>query len=173
MSIAEEKGLNLAAESALETETEIRGTDENNLSFLAIGLTAEEVRDKTERGEVNGDLNIRTKSFGKIIVSNVFTLFNIINFILAALIFSVQPFTDAVVQCGFLILIFLNMFSGLIQEIRAKITIDKLSLLSAPKCRVIRDGEEKEIAIKDIALGELMVFTAGCQICADSEVLFG
>lgn len=137
------------------------------------GLTKEDVDERIAKGLVNGDMNIRTKTYGQIIVSNVFTLFNIINIILAVLIFAVKPFVDALLQCGFLLLILTNMLSGLIQEIRAKQTIDKLSLLSQPKARVMRGGEVSEIALKDIVMDDMTELSAGAQVCADAVVLSG
>jgi len=72
-----------------------------------------------------------------------------------------------------LILIVFNALIGILQELRAKRTIDKLSLISAPKATVIRDGQEAEIAISDIVLDDMTVLTAGSQICADAVISEG
>lgn len=86
---------------------------------------------------------------------------------------SSEKFLTIVGNFGFLILIVFNALVGIVQELRAKHTIDKLSLISAPKAVVIRDGEQKEIAVKDIVLDDITVLASGSQICADSFVVEG
>ncbi|MDE7373145.1 MAG: HAD-IC family P-type ATPase, partial [Clostridia bacterium] len=80
---------------------------------------------------------------------------------------------EAIGKFSFLILIVFNALIGIIQEIRAKRTIDKLSLISAPKAAVVRDGEEIEIAVNEIVLDDITVLSAGSQICADAVVTDG
>ncbi|MDR3216136.1 MAG: HAD-IC family P-type ATPase [Clostridiaceae bacterium] len=138
------------------------------------GLSEAEVNARTDRLLVNGDLNIKTRSYREILVTNIFTLFNVINVTLAILIFIAEPFMDAIVQCGFVLLIVMNSGSSIVQEIRAKRTIDKLALLTAPKAKVLRDGETKEIALSEVAINDLLILCeAGGQICADAEVVDG
>ncbi|MEG1529874.1 MAG: HAD-IC family P-type ATPase, partial [Clostridia bacterium] len=74
---------------------------------------------------------------------------------------------------GFVILVFLNSSISIIQELNAKHTIDKLSLISAPKVKVLRNGEETEIMVKDIVLDDITILSSGGQICADSVVVEG
>lgn len=73
----------------------------------------------------------------------------------------------------FLPVIIANTLIGIIQEIRAKETLDKLSVLNAPRAKVIRDGKESEIPAEKLVLDDIVVFGAGNQICADAIVLDG
>ena len=145
------------------------------------GLTDEEVADRVSRGLINGDQNVKTKSVGKILFSNIFTLFNMIFVAIAVILviftdksenggkYTAKDFSDY----GFVIVMILNMLIGIIQELKAKHTIDKLSLISAPKVTVLRNGKEKEIAVKDIVMDDVVRLSAGRQICADSVVVDG
>lgn len=141
------------------------------------GLTADEVQQRIYSGKINGDQNVKTKSVAQILRENIVTFFNFIFIVFAVLICffidSSEKFLTIVGNFGFLILIVFNALVGIVQELRAKHTIDKLSLISAPKAVVIRDGEQKEIAVKDIVLDDITVLASGSQICADSFVVEG
>lgn len=138
------------------------------------GLTAAEVEQRIAEGKVNGDQNIKTKTVGQILRSNIFTFFNILFFALAILLFFFIPqILNGYMQFGFMFLVLFNTAIGIWQELRAKKTIDKLSLISAPKVIAVRDGEKGEIAVKDIVLDDTLYLSAGDQICADSIVEFG
>lgn len=106
-----------------------------------VGLSGEQVRQRVQQGLHNGISGIKTKTEGQIIRENVFTFFNILNFALAAAVILVGSFRSAV----FLGVIFANIFIGSFQSIRAKRTLDKLSIVSAPKAAVLREGVKKEI----------------------------
>ena len=136
---------------------------------LHIGLTSEEVRQLTEQGLVNGDLDVKTKTYKQIIKDNLFTLFNLVNTILAVCIAIVGSWKNGL----FFLVVIWNFLTGVVQEIRAKKTIDKLSLLSAPKAHVLRDGKIHDIQVKDILLGDIMQLRNGNQVCADCVVLDG
>lgn len=141
------------------------------------GLTADEVQQRIDSGKINGDQNVKTKSVAQILRENIVTFFNFIFIVFAVLICffidSSEKFLTILGNFGFLILIVFNALVGIVQELRAKHTIDKLSLISAPKAVVIRDGEQKEIAVKDIVLDDITVLASGSQICADSFVVEG
>lgn len=141
------------------------------------GLTADEVQQRIDSGKINGDQNVKTKSVAQILRENIVTFLNFIFIVFAVLICffidSSEKFLTIVGNFGFLILIVFNALVGIVQELRAKHTIDKLSLISAPKAVVIRDGEQKEIAVKDIVLDDITVLASGSQICADSFVVEG
>lgn len=141
------------------------------------GLTADEVQQRIDSGKINGDQNVKTKSVAQILRENILTFFNFIFIVFAVLICffidSSEKFLTIVGNFGFLILIVFNALVGIVQELRAKHTIDKLSLISAPKAVVIRDGEQKEIDVKDIVLDDITVLASGSQICADSFVVEG
>ncbi len=133
------------------------------------GLSEKEVAERIAAGRINGNPNPKTKSIKHILAHNIFTFFNFINVVLAVLIFLVGSPKNAM----FAMIILWNTGIGIFQEIRAKRTIDKLTLISAPKVTVIRDGVEKEIATEDIAADELIIFRTGAQAAADCEVVSG
>lgn len=157
------------AETA-DSETEFR-TD------IQAGLSAEEADKRRLAGKINGDQNIKTKSVAQILRENLITFFNLV-FVLLGVILAIfvdwhQSFISAISNFGFLILVIFNALIGIIQELRAKRTIDKLSLISAPKATVLRDGEEQEIAVSDIVLDEMVILSSGSQICADAVIVDG
>lgn len=133
------------------------------------GLSAEQVSERIKKGLSNGSFDIKTKSCTRIVCENVFTLFNFINLILAVMVISVGSLRNAL----FMGVVICNTTIGIIQEIRAKRTIDKLSILSAPKVRVIRDGTEAVISTGELVQDDIMVLSSGMQICADALVLEG
>lgn len=139
------------------------------MTDLKKGLTSEEVRERKEKGLINGDHDPKTKSVKQIFAHNIFTFFNLINIILAVLIFLVGSPKNAM----FALVIVCNTSIGIFQEIRAKRIIDKLTLISSPKAHVIRDGAETEIPTEEIVLDELLIFRRGTQASADCEVAEG
>ena len=149
---------------------EIKNTDCN----LITGLTSEEVEARVKSGLVNGLQTIKTKSVFRILIDNTFTFFNFVFFVMAIIVAAFSGFDeDGMGNYGFVILCVCNTLIGIVQELRAKHTMDKLSLISAPKVRVIRDGEEKEIAVKNVVMDDVTILQAGHQICADSVVVEG
>lgn len=163
----------------METENSSTPTnhDTDFVTDTNIGLSSNEVSARVSEGKVNGDQNVKTKSVVQILRENILTFFNFIFVVLAViLVFFVDfksNFISAAGNFGFMILIIFNAGVGIFQELRAKRTIDKLSLLSAPKATVIRDGQALDIAISDIVLDDLIVLESGSQICADSFVVDG
>lgn len=140
----------------------------------ATGLTAEEVAERVREGKINGEQTVRTKSVAQILRSNILTFFNFIFVVLAVILaFFVDDGIEGVGNFGFLILIVFNTLVGIFQELRAKRTMDKLSLLSAPKAVVLRDGKEEEIALETIVLDDITLLSAGSQICADGVIVEG
>lgn len=133
------------------------------------GLTQAEVDERRKKGLVNGSFNVPTKSISTIFKENLFTLFNLINVVLAVFVIMIGSYKNAL----FMGVILSNIAIGIFQEIRAKRTVDKLSLISAPKARVVRDGKEVEIPAAEIVLDELCVLENGMQVCADCEVVDG
>ncbi len=151
--------------------------EERFVTDLKNGLGQDEVKQRIADGKINGDTNVKTKSVAHILRENIVTFFNFVFIVLAVLIFFFVDSHDSIVSVlgnfGFMLLIIFNALVGIFQELRAKHTIDKLSLISAPKAIVVRDGEEKEIAIKDIVLDDLTILSSGSQICADAVVVEG
>lgn len=135
------------------------------------GLSTEEVEYRQMAGMANiGDMG-STKSIPAIIFGNVLTLFNLLTFGIAFwMLFSGVSFFQAM---PFVTVITLNITIGIIQEIRAKKTIDQLSLLSAPTAIVIRDRDEVEIGVTDVVIDEILRLSSGKQIPADAVVRDG
>lgn len=146
---------------------------ENNFSdspeYRAGGLSDKEVNERIQNGRINGEPESHTKSIKQIVTENIFTFFNLINIILGLMVF----LTGSYKNCLFLGVIFFNILIGIFQEIRAKRVVDRLSLVSAPKAVVLRGGKEKEINTAEIVMDDLMLLTAGRQICSDCVVAEG
>ena len=141
---------------------------------MNLGLTKAEVEERIAQGKINGEQKVKTKSVFEILRTNIFTFFNLVFVILAVILAFFVDFDSAGIgQFNFIILVVINSLIGIIQELRAKHTIDKLSLISAPKAIVIRDNEEVEIAIKNIVLDDVMLMSSGGQVCADAEIVEG
>ncbi len=137
---------------------------------VALGLSTEEVELRIMAGLANISDTGSSKSIHSIVSSNIFTFFNFLNFSIAAWLLSVGA---SVSNLFFMGVITANIAIGIIQEIRAKKTIDKLSLLSAPTAIVIRDSEEFEIAVYDVVIDDILFLNSGKQIPADSVVRQG
>lgn len=140
-----------------------------NTTDINTGLTEAEAEERARSGKSNGSFDIKTKSVGQILRSNIFTLFNLINVILAALIVMVGSYRNML----FMGVVLCNTAIGIIQEIRSKRVIDRLSLISAPKARLLRGGKETEKPVSEIVLDDIMLLSSGQQICADGLVLEG
>lgn len=135
----------------------------------SVGLNEEQVNQRKEEGLTNHVSKKFSKSYKTIILENVFTFFNMLNFIIGGVLIYFGAYLD----CMFLVITIANMVIGMIQEIRAKQTIDKLSLVSAPTAKVIRNGVVSEIATQELVLDDIMLLSNGKQICSDSIVVSG
>jgi cation-transporting ATPase E len=133
------------------------------------GLTDLQVSQRVRQGLVNGKDEIRTKSIGQIVRDNTVTFFNILNFVLAALVLSVGSWKNLL----FMGIIISNTLIGIVQEIRAKKTIDRLSLITSPKAHVIRSGKKSEVAVSELVLDDVIELSSGMQIPADCIILDG
>ena len=136
---------------------------------LNIGLTASQVEERHKDNLVNFNTDVKTKSAKEIIIENSFTLFNIINIILAIAIIAVGSYKNLT----FIIIIVLNTVISTFQELRSKYTIDKLSVVSEHKIKVIRDGKTLELSLDEIVLDDIVKFTSGNQIVVDSIIQDG
>ena len=133
------------------------------------GLTAEEVAERRRAGQTNEPVAPASKSLKEIIASNVFTYFNFVFFVIAVILVLVGSARDLT----FMFVVVANTLTGIFQEVRAKQILDKLTVLNAPKARVLREGELTEIAVEELVLGDIVKFKAGDQIPADAEVVEG
>ena len=133
------------------------------------GLSTEEVEKLTNEGKVNISDNNNLKSNWQIIKDNVFTLFNLYNLIIAIALLLVKAYTNTF----FFLIITINVLIGIIQEIHGRNLVKKLSILTASKTTVIRNGKEEEIEIEKVVLGDTIVLKQGDQIPSDSYVIDG
>ncbi len=133
------------------------------------GLTTKQVQEKIAKGQVNKQSLPKSRSVGKIIQNNIFTLFNFLNFFLAILVIISGHYINLL----FMGIVISNIVIGIVQEIRSKQMVDKLSLLSAPTANVVRDGKEHNITVEEVVLDDIILLTSGKQICADSVVVSG
>ena len=133
------------------------------------GLSMQEVEEKRRKGEGEHEPESITKSKKQIIRENVLTLFNLLNFIIAGLLFAVGAYTNMI----FIAIIILNIVIGIAQEYKAKKLVDELSILNRPAIKVRREGEDQEIELKDIVKGDIVILESGSQICNDSIVTSG
>ncbi len=133
------------------------------------GLAKEQVSLRFSQGLNNRELGNKTKTEGQIIRSNVLTFFNILNFILAFFVLMVGSYENTL----FLGLIIVNIVIGSFQEIRSKRTIDKLSLISAPKAHVVRNGQKASVPTSEIVLDDVLILNSGNQITSDAIVCEG
>lgn len=134
-----------------------------------VGLEANDVSARVAGHWNNVNDKKGTKTVGGIIMSKIFTIFNLLCGGIAAWLISVGAWT----KCFFIIIVISNIIIGIVQEVRAKAMIDKLSILSAPTVTVLRDKEVREIEVKDVVVDDLMLLTISKQICSDSVVIEG
>ena len=134
-----------------------------------IGLTDAEVEQRIEQGLTNHTDISTDKTTKEIIVSNVCTYFNLIFLVITILLVAVGSFRNLT----FLPIIIGNTVIGIVQELRAKKTLEKMSLLNAPHADVIRNGEMTQIATEKLVKDDVILLTAGKQICADAVVIDG
>lgn len=133
------------------------------------GLNMEQVKRRIKSGKVNRVSKSTSKTIPQILRTNLFTLFNLINFVLAMMLIWVKSYENTV----FVIVATINLIIGIVNEIRAKFVIDKLSLLISNKAKVVRCGMEEEIDMNEIVLDDIIILDSGCQVVVDSVVLEG
>ena len=133
------------------------------------GLTSQQVQEHRLHGWLNRSVEPPSKTTKEIIHENVFTYFNLIFAILAVLLILVGSFRDLT----FLPVIIANTLIGIIQEIRAKQVLDKLTMLNAPHATVVRDEKKSVIDAEELVIDDIVIFKAGNQVCADAVVSAG
>ena len=137
---------------------------------LETGLTSEQVDKRFADGLFNFNSKKSGKSYLSIFLSNIFTFFNMLTFAVAiALII----FGSSIEKLFFMVIVTANILIGVIQEIRSKVTVEKLKLVTAPTATVIRDGKKVTIPVNEIVLDDIIFVENGKQICADSIVVKG
>ena len=141
---------------------------DNNIN-PEFGLTKEQVDTRIKEGKINTQPESKTKTVSQIIRENSLTLFNLLNIILALMVIFVGSFQNLL----FINIVIINTIIGITQEVRAKRTVDKLSLISQPMARVLRDGKEEKIAFEKIVKDDVIILRTGDQVPSDSEILTG
>ena len=131
------------------------------------GLDAAAVAERRARGETNATSERTSRSVAKILRTNIFTRFNFILGTLLVIILIVGQPQDAV----FGIILVSNTVIGIAQELRAKVTLDRLAVLNEPRVRVIRGGTSQSVDVADLVLDDLVDLRAGDQVVADGVVL--
>ena len=135
-----------------------------------VGLSSEEVDERISNGLTNNVKAKNSKSIPAIIIGNTFTFFNLL---CALVIVAYVTVSADLGNFTFILPFAINLIIGIFQEIRAKLSIEKLSILQAPITKVIRNGVEFEIPTKDIVLDDVFKVTSGNQIPVDGIVLDG
>ena len=133
------------------------------------GLTSKEVEERMAGGLVNVSHITTDKTTGQIVASNLFTYFNLIFLILAVLLCLVGSYRNLT----FLPVVIGNTVIGILQELRAKRVLDKMNMLNAPHAVAVRDGRQIRIPSEELVQDDVVLLSAGDQICADAKVLSG
>ncbi|MBQ7885017.1 MAG: HAD-IC family P-type ATPase [Clostridia bacterium] len=133
------------------------------------GLTRQQVEERKLLGLVNKTKQNSGKSFFTIFVQNICTFFNLIWAVVIVALLAVESYNDLF----FIIVIVLNTTIAIIQEIKAKVTVEKLSYVTAPKLTVIRDGKEEKILATKLCLDDIVKLSIGNQIPTDCILLSG
>lgn len=156
---------------------------------LQIGLTATQVKSRIDHCLVNYFKRGTTKSIGAIFLTNIFTFYNILALIIGGiLIYSItvlQPSISSeilnaenITPIGVSSLLFLlifgaNMAIGIFQELRAKFTIEKLTIVASSKVTVLRESQTQTILPEDLVLDDIVLLSTGGQIQADGILMEG
>ena len=133
------------------------------------GLTTEEVQERIAKGDINVDANVHTRSLREILFDNLVTLFNIVNLILAIIVFTTGSYKNML----FMVIITANVVIGIVQELRSKAVTDKLSIVASAHATVIRNGKRQEIELDQVVRDDVICLGRGMQVPADCQVIAG
>ncbi len=131
------------------------------------GLSTAQVAERTARGEINDVPAAPTRTVRQIVRANIVTRFNALLGAMLVLILFVGPIQDAL----FGLVLIANALIGIVQELRAKRTLDRLTVLTAPRARVVREGAVAELSPHAVVLGDVLTLEPGAQIVVDGTVL--
>ena len=137
-------------------------TDENGLNDL-------QVDERKLHNLYNAQAKTLSKSYLQIILTNVFTFFNVLLFTIGIILIAIGSFNNIF----FLVIVSSNLLIGIFQEIKAKQAVDKLSLITVSKVKVIRSSKEEIIPTDKLLLDDIYVLTSGNEIPADSVIVKG
>ena len=136
------------------------------------GLPSEIVEYRKSQGLTNDRPVGSTKTIPSIIFSNIFTFFNLLNFAIAGWLIATLG-VSAWKYIFFIVIVLANLIISVIQEIRSKRVIDKLSILSSSHAMVLRDGDEFEVNVNEVVLDDILCLSNGQQIASDSILIEG
>src|SRR6266511_2816096 len=131
------------------------------------GLTSAEVAERVATGRANDVPSAPTRTITQIVRANLLTRFNALLGAMLVVILVVGQLRDAL----FGLVLIANTLMGIVQELRAKRTLDRLSVLTAPKARVLREDTEREVAVAQVVLDDVLEVGPGDQVVVDGEVL--
>jgi cation-transporting ATPase E len=143
------------------------GQQQMSTAVAPTGLSAAEVAERVAAGQVNDVPAAPTRTVAEIVRANALTQFNLLLGSLLVVILVVGPPQDAL----FGLVLVANTLVGIVQEVRAKRTLERLAVVSAPSARVVRDGRAREVAVGEVVLGDLLRAGAGAQLVVDGEVV--
>ncbi len=133
----------------------------------AVGLSGAEVADRTARGLANVTTDDGRRTVGDIVRANILTRFNAILGGLLLVVLATGEYRDAL----FGIVLVTNALVGIVQELRAKATLDRLAVVSAPRVRVVREGRVAEVATEAVVVGDVLDVQTGDQVPVDGTVV--
>ena len=133
------------------------------------GLSAAEVAERVRDGKINTASTVKTKSIKRIFIDNICTVFNGINVILFILLLLVGSYKNLL----FIGVVLFNTVIGIVQEIRSKQSVDKLTILTESKLTVLRDGKEVQLSKDELVLDDVIILSRGNQVPADCIVIDG
>ena len=146
-----------------QTQTQLEKPD------VKVGLTSAQVDARIKAKQTNKVKKVVGKSYLQIFVTNICTFFNLLGFI----IFLLMALCGSWSNMMFVVVILANTVVGIFQEIRSKIAVEKLSIVSEPTVDALRDGQKQNIKTQQIVLDDILMYSAGKQICADAIILDG
>ena len=133
------------------------------------GLSTSEVAERVSAGKVNANVDVKTRTIPQILRENLCTLFNFVNALLAAAIFWTGSYRNLL----FMVIIVANLVIGVFQQVRAKVMVDKLSVITSTKAHAIRNGEHVDIPLDQLVLDDVICLGRGDQVPSDCIVLDG
>ena len=136
--------------------------DQDDL-FIKNGLTSEQAA----KAEKNQKQKSTSLSVGQILLRHICTLFNLVNMLLAAALIAVGSYKNTL----FILIVLANLLIGIVQELRSKRAVDKLSVINAVKVTAVRDGVQHDISVFDVAKGDLLILSHGHQVPADLSLI--
>ena len=140
-----------------------------NYTDVHQGLTETEVASRVKQHQTNKVKRVVGKSYLQIFASNIFTFFNLLGFI----IFILMAFFGEPSEMLFIVVILANTVIGIVQEIRSKLAVEKLSIVSEPTANVVRGGNVVALHTDNVVVDDVLCLASGEQVCADCVVVSG